>query len=87
MEHLETESVFNYPKPWFIAHLAAGALSLVISVALVSGGKPPERPLQWMRLNLFLLMIAIFLGSASRGARQNLFDPVLNNATAPAPHS
>jgi peptidoglycan/LPS O-acetylase OafA/YrhL len=85
VEHLETESIFNRPKPWFIAHLAAGALSLLIAVALVSGGKPPERPLQWMRLNLFLLMIAIFLGSASRGARQNLFDPVLSGATAPAP--
>ena len=55
------------------------------AVALVSGGKPPERPLQWMRINLFILIVAIFLASASRGARQNLFQPLLKSQSAPTP--
>ena len=70
-------SVFNWPKLWFVAHLVAGAVSLLIALALVHGGRPPERPIQWMRVNLFVLMVAIFLASASRGARQNLYQVVL----------
>ena len=80
---LITASFFNWPRFWFLAHIASGLFSLVIAVALVSGGKPPERPLQWMRINLFILMIAIFLASASRGARQNLFQALLKNPSIP----
>lgn len=81
---LITASFFNWPRFWFLSHIASGLFSLVIAVALVSGGKPPERPLQWMRINLFILMIAIFLASASRGARQNLFQALLKNPSIPA---
>ncbi len=80
---LITASFFNWPRFWFLAHIASGLFSLVIAVALVSGGKPPERPLQWMRINLFILMIAIFLASASRGARQNLFQALLKSPSIP----
>ncbi len=56
--------MLNRPKWWFVAHIAGGTLSIVISLLLVSGGRPPERPLQWMRLNLLILMITIFLAKA-----------------------
>jgi hypothetical protein len=79
MYELIRASIFNWPRFWFITHIASGVISLVIAIALVSGGKPPERPLQWMRINLFVLIIAIFLASASRGARQNLFQPLLSD--------
>jgi hypothetical protein len=81
---LITASFFNWPRFWFVAHIASGLFSLVIAVALVSGGKPPERPLQWMRINLFILLIAIFLASAARGARQNLFQAILKSQSIPA---
>ena len=83
IQHLQDESIFNRPRFWFIAHIVTGVLSLGIAVSLVRGGKPPERPVQWMRLNLFLLLIAMFVASASRGARQNLFQPVLAEHSSP----
>jgi len=46
----------------------------VFVVMLVSGGKPLTRPVQWMRVSLFLLLVAAFLASASRNARQRLFE-------------
>ena len=77
IDAVQNASIFNQPRGWFIAHLAAGALSLLIALLLVSGNKPPQRPIQWMKVNLFVLLIALFLGSASRGARQNLFQVML----------
>jgi hypothetical protein len=86
MKELQNESVFNRPVFWFVGHLVAGVLSLGIAVSLVRGGTPPERPIQWMRLNLFVLLLAMFFASASRSARQNLFQPVMaeHSATQPA---
>src|SRR5438093_5357314 len=84
VQALQDASFLNRPKGWFIAHLAAGAMSIVLSLLLVSGGRPPDRPLQWMRLNLLILMLTIFLASASRGARQNLFQPLLKGQSMPA---
>src|SRR5205823_2016267 len=70
VESLKHASWFNRPLIWFVAHLASGLLSLVIALMLVSGGRPPDRPLQWMKINLFFLLLAIFLASGSRNARQ-----------------
>jgi len=83
IQAMQDASILNRPRCWFVAHLVTGALSIVISVLLVSGGRPPDRPLQWMRLNLLVLMLAIFVGSASRGARQNLFQPLLRGQPIP----
>ncbi|HEX3355498.1 MAG TPA: hypothetical protein VHS31_00855 [Tepidisphaeraceae bacterium] len=87
IQALQDESIFNRPRIWFVAHLASGVLSLMIAIWLVHGGSPSDRQLQWMRLNLFVLMIAIFVASASRGARQNLWHPVMTgHATDPSVH-
>ena len=74
IRQVKEASIFNHPKPWLIAHLAVSAVSLLIAVLLVSGGRPPDRPLQWMRLSLLALLIAMLLASASRNARQRLFE-------------
>jgi hypothetical protein len=84
IEALQDASIMNRPRGWFIAHIVSGVVSIVISLLLVAGGRPPERPLQWMRLNLLILMVAIFVASASRNARQNLFQSVLHGQSVPA---
>jgi hypothetical protein len=70
----ERSSPLNRPRWWFVTHVGLSMLGLVIGVALVSGGSPPNRPIQWMRINLILLLLAIFLASGTRDARQRLFD-------------
>jgi hypothetical protein len=86
IQAMQDESIFNRPKWWYIAHLVAGTLSIVIAVSLVSGGRPPDRAVQWMRINVFILLIAIFLASASRGARQNLFMEVFSSQSGSTVH-
>jgi hypothetical protein len=54
---------------WFVAHASTGFMAVLIAVALTLGGTPPARPVQWMRLNLVILLIVIFLGTVAREVR------------------
>src|SRR5215212_2621767 len=39
---------------------------------LTIGRAPPENPVRWMKLNLMVLLVAIFLGSAMRHVQLSL---------------
>jgi hypothetical protein len=84
IRQVKQASIFNHPKPWLIAHLVASGVALLVAVLLVSGGRPPDRPLQWMRLSLLALLIAMLLASASRNARQRLFEVARTGESLPA---
>ena len=45
-------------------------LSIVIALFLTISNKPPAHPIPWMRLNLVILLIVIFLASATRHVRR-----------------
>ena len=51
---------------WAWAHIGLGAIAMIVGLLLTIGRAPPENPVRWMRLNLMVLLIAIFLGSATR---------------------
>ena len=67
-------SMFQRPDWWWVAHVSTGFIAVLIAVALTLGSTPPTHPIQWMRLNLIVLMIVIFLGSATRHMRQNFVE-------------
>jgi len=73
---LDHPSTLDKPALWFTLHLTMAFICLIIAVALVRGGKPPHAPLFWMRLNFFLLMLAILLAIMTRDARRRLFDSI-----------
>jgi hypothetical protein len=60
------------PRFWWALHTAIGLVSIVIAVLLVTGPRPPDRPIQWMRLNIVLLLVTILMASATRNARLRL---------------
>ena len=86
VQAMHDESPLNRPRLWFIAHLIAGFMSIALALSLVVGGRPPDEPLRLMRLNLLVLMLAIFLASASRASRQNLFQPLLREQSSRMMH-
>jgi hypothetical protein len=55
---------------WWVAHASTGTLAVLIAMSLTTGASPPNRPVQWMRLNLMILLIVIFLATATRHVRQ-----------------
>ena len=65
----ESPSVFRRPGWWWAAHASTGILTVLIAVYLTTVSRPPDHPIGWMRLNLVILLIVIFLASATRHAR------------------
>lgn len=59
----------SVPGGWAVAHAAGGLLTIAIALLLVSGPTPPARAIGWMRFNLLLLLIVIFLASTTHYIR------------------
>jgi hypothetical protein len=57
------------PGWWWAAHASCGVLALIISVSLTIGKVPPTQPIRWMRLNLIILLLVMFLATATRQTR------------------
>jgi peptidoglycan/LPS O-acetylase OafA/YrhL len=57
------------PGWWWVAHASVGFVAVLISLFLTAGHTPPSKPIAWMRFNLVLLLIVIFLASATRHMR------------------
>jgi len=66
MWHAYQLEAFGTVYRWTLAHIALGAIALVIALLLTIGRRPPENPVRWMRLNLIILLVIIFLGAATR---------------------
>lgn len=59
----------SVPGGWALAHGALGLVTIAIALFLVSGPRPPLRAIGWMRLNLLLLLVAIFIASTTHYIR------------------
>jgi uncharacterized membrane protein len=57
---------------WVFAHVGLGAIGMIVGLLLTIGRAPPENPVRWMKLNLMVLLVAIFLGSAMRHVQLSL---------------
>lgn len=69
-----TDEGWSFVGMWAIAHMALGLVGMIIMIVLTVGRRPPEDPVRWMRLNLIILLVAIFLGSATRHFQLSLND-------------
>lgn len=69
------------PGWWWAAHASTGLIAVLIALFLTSFNRPPSHAIGWMRLNLVILLIVIFLASATRHIRQVSSNP---KNTAPA---
>jgi hypothetical protein len=57
------------PGWWWAAHASCGVLAMIISVSLTIGKVPPTQPIRWMRLNLIILLLVMFLATVTRQTR------------------
>jgi hypothetical protein len=67
---------------WWVAHASTGTLAVLIAFSLTTGASPPNRPVQWMRVNMMILLIVIFLATATRHVRQFREDRIMGNGRA-----
>lgn len=57
------------PGWWWAAHASTGMLAVLIAMFLTTTRQPPNHPIGWMRMNLVILLVVIFLASATRHVR------------------
>jgi hypothetical protein len=57
------------PGWWWAAHASTGVIALIVALSLTIGPVPPSKPIRWMRLNLVVLLLVMFLATATRHAR------------------
>jgi hypothetical protein len=74
---------FWYVSHWALAHIILGSIAMLIALFLTIGRRPPEDPIRWMRLNLVILLVAIFLGSATRHFHVSLRERQYREGVAP----
>jgi len=69
--HMEVASVTSIARPgwWWAAHASCGTLAVFIAVSLTIGKAPPSQPIRWMRLNLMILLLVMFLATVTRQTR------------------
>lgn len=83
---------------WWVAHTSAGVMALVIAIYVLSSTRPLAHPITWLRLDLMVLLVVVFLGSVthyvdllhlthtSRLERQGYpIESVMSSRIAPAP--
>ena len=57
------------PGWWWGGHAVLGVVALVLALRLTNTRRFPRFPLAWMRINLIVLLVVIFLASAARHMR------------------
>ncbi len=77
---------FWYVSRWALAHIVLGSVAMGIAALLIIGNRPPADPIKWMRLNLVILLVAIFLGSATRHFHVALRERQYREGVAPPPY-
>jgi hypothetical protein len=75
------------PGTWLSGHFFTGIISMLIAVSLTLGKTPPAQPVRWMRLNLVILLLVIFLATATRQTRIAFETSAAQQVDIPAPHS
>jgi len=64
---------------WWAAHASTGVIAVLIALSLTIGKVPPAQPIRWMRLNLVILLLVMFLATATRHARLQSQERVIPN--------
>ncbi len=62
-------AIARRPGWWWAAHASTGLLSVIIALFLTSTRQPPDHPIGWMRLNLVILLVVIFLATITQHVR------------------
>lgn len=48
---------------WWVAHICTGSMAMIIALYVIAGNRPVAHPISWLRLDLVLMLVVVFLGS------------------------
>lgn len=55
---------------WWAAHVLSAVLAMMVAAHMVSGDRPPQHPVSWLRLDLMVLLIVVFFATVTRQVDQ-----------------
>lgn len=55
---------------WWAAHVISGVIAILVALWLVGGDRPPKYPVNWLRLDLVVLLIVVFFATVTRHVDQ-----------------
>ena len=65
-ERMATGNKWLTSAPWAVGHVLLGVVGFAMALRITSGKRLLERPLDWLRVNLVVLLVAVFLAAAAR---------------------
>ena len=68
---------------WWAAHVLTGCFAMMVALHLVSGARPSSHPVSWLRLDLMLLLIVVFVATVTRQVDQIHHQRALNMMILP----
>ena len=50
---------------WWVSHVSTGVMAMMIAIHVIAGDRPIAHPISWLRLDLVMLLVVVFLGSVT----------------------
>ncbi len=50
---------------WWVAHVSTGVMAMMIALYVIAGDRPIAHPVSWLRLDLVMLLVVVFIGSVT----------------------
>ena len=50
---------------WWVSHVSTGVMAMMIALYVIAGDRPIAHPISWLRLDLVMLLVVVFLGSVT----------------------
>jgi hypothetical protein len=69
---------------WWVAHVSTGVMAMIIALYVIAGDRPVANPISWLRLDLVMLLVVVFLGSVTHYVYMVHLERAFNAGAAPA---
>jgi hypothetical protein len=68
---------------WWVAHVSTGVMAMMIALYVIAGDRPIAHPISWLRLDLVMLLVVVFLGSVTHYVDMVHIQRALGGTTPP----
>ena len=68
---------------WWVAHVSTGVMAMMIALYVIAGDRPIAHPIRWLRLDLVMLLVVVFLGSVTHYVDMVHVQRTLNGVAPP----
>lgn len=72
----------RFVRPWWALHVGLGVIAMALAVRITLGDRVPRHPIRWLRVDLVILLVAMFAAAVTRHVRLTIQEQVARNRPA-----